>query len=73
MKEKILEICREADDSVDFSQTNLVDGKLIDSITLVTIATSLMEEFEVEIPYEEIIPQNFNSVEAMAKLVEKYA
>lgn len=72
MKEKILEICKEANDSVDFTQTNLVDGKLIDSITLVMIATNIMDEFDIEIPYEEITPENFNSVEAMESLVQRY-
>ena len=29
-------------------------------------------EFAVELPYEDIIPENFNSVDAMAELIEKY-
>ena len=41
-------------------------------MVLVEIATGLMEEFDIEIPYEEIIPDNFNSIDAMVRLVEKY-
>lgn len=50
----------------------MIDAGLIDSVTLVSIATELMEEFSVEIPYEEITPANFNSIDAMTSLVEKY-
>ncbi len=72
MKEKILEICKGIDDSIDFTSTELIDGGLVDSVTLVEIATELMDAFNIEIPYEEIIPANFNSIDAMAELVEKY-
>ena len=72
MKEKILKICEEIDGSIDYTSTKLIDEGLIDSVTLVEIATELMDEFEIEIPYEEIIPDNFNSIDAMVGLVEKY-
>ena len=72
MKNKILEICTNIDDSVDYTWTKGIDGGLIDSVVLVEIATGLMEEFDIEIPYEEIIPDNFNSIDAMVRLVEKY-
>ena len=72
MKEKILEICKGIDESIDFTSTELIDGGLVDSVTLVEIATELMDAFNIEIPYEEIIPANFNSIDAMAELVEKY-
>ena len=72
MKEKILEICNSSDASVDFTQDNLVDGKLLDSITLVEIVSEIMDAFDIDIPYEEIIPENFNSLDAMVRLVERY-
>ena len=72
MKEKVLEVCKGVAGTVDFTKTELVDGGLIDSVTLVEIASELMDTFDVEIPYEEITPENFNSVDAMASLVEKY-
>lgn len=72
MREKVLAICMGVDDSVDYTSTELIDAGLIDSVTLVSIATELMEEFSVEIPYEEITPANFNSIDAMTSLVEKY-
>ena len=47
------------------------DG-ILDSITIVGIISALSMEFAVELPYEDIIPENFNSVDAMAELIEKY-
>ena len=60
------------DDSIDFTSTELIDGGLIDSVTLVEIATELMDELNIDIPYEEITPENFNSVDAITSLVERY-
>jgi len=72
MREKILRICKEADASIDFTSHRLVEDGLMDSITLVEIVSSLMLELGIEIPYEEITPENFNSIDAITKLVEKY-
>ena len=65
-------ICRNIDDSIDFTSKELIDGGILDSVTLVEIATELMDEFDIDIPYEEITPENFNSIDAMTELVEKY-
>ena len=72
MREKVLAICMSVDDSIDFTSTKLIDGGLIDSVTLVEIATELMDELNIDIPYEEITPENFNSVDAITSLVERY-
>ena len=49
-----------------------VDDGTLDSLTVVGIISALSSEFDVELPYEEIIPENFNSIDAMAELIEKY-
>ncbi len=72
MREKVLGICEGINDAIDFSAKDLIDSGELDSLTLVEIVSELMEEFEVEIPFEEMLPHNFNSVDAMAALVEKY-
>ena len=72
MKEKVLAVCKSVDSSVDFSSTRLIEDGLIDSVTLVSIVTELMDEFGIEIPYEDIIPENFNSIDAMVELVKRY-
>lgn len=72
MKEKILTTCMEINSSIDFTSNELVDGGILDSVTLVEIVTELMDVFDIEIPYEEVTPENFNSIDSMVKLVEKY-
>ena len=73
MKEKILAILQENYPEIDFeSSDELVDDGTLDSLTIVGIISALSSEFNVELPYEEIIPENFNSVDAMAALIEKY-
>ena len=73
MKEKILEILEENYPEIDFeSSDELVDDGTLDSLTVVGIISARSAEFDVELPYEEIIPENFNSVDAMAAVFEKY-
>jgi acyl carrier protein len=41
-------------------------------MTIVGIISALSMEFGVMLPYEDIIPENFNSVDAMTALIQKY-
>lgn len=72
MEEKILELCKGVDDSIDYTKTDLIDGGYLTSVTLISIIAEITDEFDIEIPYEDIIPENFNSIAAIAKLVESY-
>lgn len=70
--DKVLEILREADSKIDFeNQKALIDDGLIDSLELMEIISELEDAFDVEIGMEEIIPENFNSAEAMYALVSR--
>lgn len=72
MKEKVLAICKGVSGTTDFSSDKLIDEGILDSVTLVEIVSELMDEFDIDIPYAEVVPENFNSIDAMAALVEKY-
>lgn len=72
MKEKILEILKEMDDSVDYEgESALIDDKVIDSLTLTALISELESEFDIEIDMDDIVPENFNSIDAMAALVTR--
>ena len=72
MENKILELLAEEFPEIDFeSSDELVDDGILDSLTLTGIIAALTMEFDINIPYEEIIEENFNSVEGMARLVER--
>ena len=57
---------------VDFDTcTTLIDDKILDSFDIITIISEINEEFDVVIPAEEIVPENFNSAQALYALVKK--
>ena len=72
--ETLLEILRQTNNRIDYEhETALIDDKLIDSLELMEIISELENAFGVEIGMEEIIPENFNSAEAMLQLVNRLA
>ena len=68
--EKLLELLRELHDDVDYeNEESLVDDGILDSLDTVTLVTEINERFDVSIPAEEIIPENFNSAKALWTLI----
>lgn len=74
MRERIKELLEENFPDIDFeSSDELVDDGIIDSLSIVGMITALSEEFDVELPFEEIVPENFNSLDSIAELIERFA
>ena len=72
MKDKILLLLQEECPDVDFlASDELVSDGILDSLSLTSIIAMLTIEFGITIPYEDIIEENFNSIDAMAALVER--
>ena len=72
MKEKVLEVLKDVNPDIDFTSSDtLVDDGVLDSLTLTSIIAALTLEFDIVIPYEEIVEENFNSVDAMTAMVER--
>ncbi len=70
--EKLLEILGELHPDVDFeTEEHLIDDKILDSFDIVTLVAEIDAEFDVAIPAEELLPENFNSAKALYALVEK--
>ncbi|MCM1988749.1 acyl carrier protein [Oceanirhabdus seepicola] len=68
--EKIYEILSKIIPGVDYKKaTNLVDGKILTSLNIAGLVARLNYEFEIEITPIHLIPENFNSVENIYKLV----
>ena len=69
---ELLEIRENLHPEVDFDTcTTLIDDKILDSFDIITIISEINEEFDVVIPAEEIVPENFNSAQALYALVKK--
>lgn len=70
--EQLLEILCELHADIDFETCEgLVDEGILDSLDIVTLITEINDTFDVSIPAEEIIPDNFNSAAAIWALIEK--
>ena len=71
MLEELLEILTEAVPGADFeTETALVDDEILESLDIVTIVSEIKEAFDVEISVDDLVPENFNSVQAMLALIE---
>lgn len=70
MKEKVLEILKKVNPAIK-EGVNLVSEGIIDSYEVVNIVMELEEAFEIEIDAEDVIAQNFESVDTIVSLVEK--
>ena len=70
--EQLIEILKELHPDVDFyTAEGLIDDGILDSLDMVTLVTEINDRFDVSIPAEEIIPENFNSAAALFELIEK--
>ena len=64
--EKIIEILRDIDDSIEWEkEQGLIDRRLLDSFGVISQVSELEDSFMVEIVAGEMVPENFNSVEAI--------
>ena len=70
--EQLLNILKELHEEIDFEHTEgLVDDGILDSLDIVTLVTEIDASFDVRIPPEEIVPENFNSALALWALIQQ--
>lgn len=72
MKNKIFNILSSIRPEFDFTNSsNFIEDGMLDSFDIVTLVTELEDAFNTTIDGEDILPENFSSVDAIAKLVER--
>lgn len=70
--EELLEILGELHPDIDFeSEEQLVDDGILDSLDIVSLIGEIKRVFDVTVTAGDIIPDNFNTVQAMMALIER--
>lgn len=70
--EQLEKILQEIRPDIDFEQEkSLIDNGILDSFDIISIVGELNTEFDIEINVEDLLPENFNSMEAMYELIQK--
>lgn len=70
--EELLKILQRFNDSINYeSETALLTDGVIDSVDLVELAAMLEESYHIDIPLEEIIPENFDSAADIYQLIKR--
>lgn len=67
---KLINILTEIDDSIEWEKENgLIDDGLLDSFGVISLISELEDGFAINIEAADMVPENFNSVEAMYKMI----
>lgn len=72
MREMVFRVLTEIRPDIDFdTETGLVSEGILESFDLLTIIASLQDEAGIEISNREISADNFDSLDAMVRMVER--
>lgn len=73
MKEQIIKILTELRPEFDFTQegVNFIEDGMLDSFDMVSLVDSIETEFGVAISGVDVLPENFCTIEAICKTIEK--
>ena len=69
---ELIEALKRVNPKIDYeNETGLVSNKIIDSIDMTSILAELEETFDIEIDMEYIVPENFDSVQALWDMIQE--
>ena len=69
--DELMKILTETCPGIDFEhETALIDDGILESLDIVTIVSEIMDVFGVELNVDALLPENFNSVQAIWELIE---
>lgn len=72
MMNELMDILKDCCPDIDFeTEKALVDDQILDSLSVVMIVGELNEAFGISITADDLLPENFNSAEAMCRMIER--
>ena len=72
--EGLIELLQDVKEDVDYETcTTLIDDHVLDSFDILSIISTLNDAYDISIPAAEIVPENFNSAQALHELVTRLA
>ena len=70
--DELIAILKDIHPDVDYATaTNLIDGKILDSFDVISLVSEIADKFDVVISAEYMVPENFNSAQALWDLIQK--
>ena len=70
--EELMEILEDLRPDVDFAnEKSLVTGGILDSFDIISLVSTLNDEFDITIRPANLVPENFDSAEAMFELIQE--
>lgn len=70
--ERLIEILEDIQPAADYETcTTLIDDHILDSMAIIALVAEIEDEFDITIPTVEIIPDNFNSAQAMFDMITR--
>ena len=70
--EKLKNILREIDDSVDYEkETGLITDRILDSFGVISLVSELEAAFDIRIDASEMTPENFNSMQTLWEMIQR--
>lgn len=70
--EKLLEILEDIQPDADYATcTTLIEDGILDSFAILSIVGELEEQFDIQVSPGDIIPENFNSAEALWNMIQR--
>ena len=72
IKERLARILEEilGDDAL-LEKDDLIDSGVLDSLDVVALITEISDEFDIVVTAGDVIPENFNSLDAMASMIKR--
>lgn len=68
--DELMEILEEINPDVDYeTEDRLIDGKVLDSFSIVSLVAQISDNFDIEISPKYLVPENFNSAAAMWEMI----